>query len=457
MPPPSELLPEWYDMQGLILSAYDRLPESAYLLFRIAPGREMDAQHWMRENLLPHVTPVEKRARRAGDVTLNIAFTFTGLDKFAALSGQRPVGFSAAFSEGIDGNEHRCRILGDVDGADSTTWRWGGHPHPVDVLVMVFAPDAARLGQWIAAIDGSFGSIGVRRAIVGVNRRDMKLPGSPEGREHFGFVDGVSQPMLAGTDAAERFPESRHLTALGEFVLGYPNAADITPQVPLLTRCASFGRNGSYLVLRQLEQDYAGFWKYFHQQAQGDASLGEHLAEKVIGRRLDGKPLVPMTGPTDNEFGFAEDAHGYGCPMGSHIRRANPRDSFDDTNEPAKAAISANIHRLLRRGRPYGAPYWKDPTAAERGLVFVCLNASIEQQFEFIQQNWVNSAEFLGVAGECDPLIGTRGVTGGRRNCFTIPALPLPARIDTLPSFVRVRGGEYFFLPGLAALEELAG
>ena len=264
MPPSGELLPEWYDMQGLVLSSYDHLPESAYMLFRIDAGRELAAQHWMRQTLLPHVTPVEKKARRDDylkrAVNLNIAFTHTGLDKFAALSGQRPIGFSAAFSDGIDGNEHRCRILGDVDGASSRHWRWGGRPHPVDVLVMVFAADCRSLGNRIAEIGESFGAIGGRRVIVGVNRNDMKLPGSPEVREHFGFVDGVSQPILAGTDAAERFPESRHLTALGEFVLGYPNAADLTPRVPSLTRYAPFGRNGSYLVLRQLEQDYAGFW-----------------------------------------------------------------------------------------------------------------------------------------------------------------------------------------------------
>ena len=244
-------------------------------------------------------------------------------------------------------------------------------------------------------------------------------------------------------------------------MLGYPNAADSTPQVPSLTRCAPFGRNGSYLVLRQLEQDYVGFWKYFDQQAQGDASLRHHLAEKVIGRRLDGKPLVPMTSPTDNEFGFAEDAHGYGCPMGSHIRRANPRDSFDDTNEPAKVAISANTHRLLRRGRPYGAPYWKDRTAAERGLMFLCLNASIEQQFEFIQQNWILGKSFHTLENEIDPVLGA----SPEPSVFTIPTPSGPLRVKCMAPFLRenqrealvtVRGAGYFFIPGRRAFEYLA-
>lgn len=455
----NELMPEWSDMQGLVMTAYDAWPESVYMLFRF---REVQAaQTWLREQVLPRVTAVEKRAHRAEypETNVNVAFTFTGLDALAAVSGQRPVGFSRAFTEGIDGNEHRSRILGDVGAAESRRWSWGGRWQPVDLLVMVFGRTSAALADTLDHILPPRGCMASSAYIQGTNRSALRMAGTPNMREHFGFADGISQPILAGTDEAERFPESRHLTALGEFVLGYPNASDQVAAVPALSRSATFGRNGSYLVVRQLEQNFNEFWQYCQRAAAGDATLAEQIAEKIVGRRRDGTPLVPMTSHTDNEFGFADDAYGYGCPMGSHIRRANPRDSFENTNDPAQPAITTNKHRLLRRGRPYGTPVEPGTAATDhpddrRGLMFICLNASIEQQFEFIQQNWVNSSEFLGVPGECDPLIGRRAATA-RRNRFTIPALPVAAQIDGLGPFVEVRGGAYFFMPGLSALSEL--
>jgi Dyp-type peroxidase family len=450
--PPADLMPEWHDMQGLVLSPYTHLEESTYLLFQINDRYAAEAQRWLRA-LLPQITPVEKRVRREDypDVNVNLALTYSGLKKLGACMGQRPIGFSRAFVEGIDGSEHRCRILGDVDRGASIDWEWGGNPRPVDVLLMVFARSDALLRHAVLSLHPHRRQMKRRACIWGTSRALLK------DREHFGFVDGLSQPILAGSDDAERFPTSRHLTALGEFVLGYPNAASRTPQVPSLSRCADLGRNGSYLVLRQLEQRYFDFWDYCDEQAGHDPALSAHIAEKILGRRLDGTPLVPMTSHTNNEFGFAEDAHGYGCPMGSHIRRANPRDSFDDNNQPAQAAILTNTHRILRRGRAYGPPATRDHRDDERrGLMFLGLNASIEQQFEFIQQNWINSEEFLGVPGECDPLIGRRVAANGHRNSFTIPALPRPARLNQLRKFVRVRGGEYFFLPGMHALRELA-
>ena len=264
-----------------------------------------------------------------------------------------------------------------------------------------------------------------------------------QGREYFGFKDGLSQPILDGSRDAERFPESMHLTELGEIVLGYRNADGLTPAVPSLTSCPEFGKNGTYLVARQLQQHVDAFRDFVNEKAGHDPMAADYLASKIVGRELDGTPLVPYTTADDNEFGFAEDAHGYGCPMGAHIRRANPRDAFVNTNAGRPSPRSANRHRIVRRGRAYETNPQDDVTHAwERGLLFVGLNGDLERQFEFIQGDWINNSGFAGLSDERDPLIGHH--TGDQ--AFTIQGLPAPACVAALPHFVTVRGGELFFL-----------
>jgi Dyp-type peroxidase family len=218
------------------------------------------------------------------------------------------------------------------------------------------------------------------------------------------------------------------------------------------------GRNGTYLVMRQLAQDVAAFdgWLAAH---AADAAEAETLAERLVGRRRDGSALVP-TGPGGpNDFGFAaEDPQGLACPFGSHVRRSNPRDGRREEGtsgdgDPVGTLTGTKRHRLLRRGRTYGPPRdAAEEPGVERGLVFVALNADIERQFEFVQHHWLNSPTFAR-PGEVDPLVGPNGGAGG--GCFTVPDPFVRRRYDGLPRFVEVRGGEYFFLPGLAALRWL--
>ena len=148
----------------------------------------------------------------------------------------------------------------------------------------------------------------------------------------------------------------------------------------------------------------------------------------------------------DNDFLFgAEDPQALRCPFGAHIRRANPRESFDPGSQEQLAIT--NRHRILRIGRLY------HPFKGQRpGLLFMCLNADLERQFEFVQQTWAQQPSFHGLCGERDPLIGNR------RDCdgFTIPTREGPVRLTGLPSFVQTRGGGYFFLPGKSLLEYLS-
>jgi deferrochelatase/peroxidase EfeB len=144
------------------------------------------------------------------------------------------------------------------------------------------------------------------------------------------------------------------------------------------------------------------------------------------------------------------------------VRRSNPRDSLDPSPGSAESVAVGKRHRLLRRGRKYGSPLAQaealaaasGPEQDERGLHFICLNANIARQFEFVQHTWINNPRFAGLYDEPDPLVAAAGARG---RTFTMPADPVRRRVTGLPSFVSVRGGAYFFLPGLRALRYLAG
>jgi len=453
--PESVELAEWFDMQGLLLSAYPALRHARYQLFRINEGQNDLARLWL-SRLQQHITPGLKHESSFRSRNFNIAMSATGLAKLvdvntrfdpsvAEITAVLP-GFSQPFVEGIARTAYRSRILGHVGTNRPERWSWGSDHTPVDLLLMVFAkPDDLR-----AAVDDAAPPSGAMTEIT--LPPTLELPADGPIHEHFGFVDGISQPILAGTDDAERFPESNHLSALGEFVFGYKDGADETC-LPTLKGDCTFGKNGSYLVLSQLAQRVPEFWDFMHRQAT-DPNEATHLAAKVVGRWPDGTPLVPYVNRDDNEFGFSEDPYGNGCPIGAHIRRANPRDSFLNTNHPVDSPISSNRHRILRRGRSYGERYSEERQNGDtpRGLYFICLNSDIERQFEFIQQNWINNPAFFGLVGERDPLIGAR-----RTARMTVPGVPAPVCVSGMDQFVVVQGAQYFFLPGLRALARLAG
>jgi deferrochelatase/peroxidase EfeB len=255
------------------------------------------------------------------------------------------------------------------------------------------------------------------------------------------------------------------------------------------------GRNGTYLVLRTLDQDVRGFWQYLDRAAAEDSEERYGLAAAMVGRTVDGEPLIPpappkIAGVTDepaeprNSFTYDGDPRGTRCPFGAHIRRANPRnaDLFGNPSGviaqvASKLGIprpgfhddliaSTRFHRLLRRGREYGTRITPEEAIqpgpageAPRGLQFACLCANISRQFEFVQNAWLMSTKFNGLTEESDPLLGNRAAVG---DCpvtgnFSIPREGRMARrLSGVPQFITVRGGAYFFMPGLRALRYIA-
>ena len=267
--------------------------------------------------------------------------------------------------------------------------------------------------------------------------------------------------------------------AAGELVLGYRDGYGLYAARPLVAaerrsrrRCCpptsreaaphDLGRNGSYLVLRQLEQDVSAFWR-FADAAAGAERIG--LAAKMVGRWPSGAPLVLAPDADDagidpgrsNGFRYhREDPLGRRCPVGSHVRRANPRDSLDPDPGSAGSLAVSNHHRLLRRGRSYGPRLSIEQALAggdgeRRGLYFMCLNTNVGRQFEFVQQTWVNSPKFAGALRRARP------GGGGPGGAFSMPASPVRRRVADVPRFVTVRGGAYFLLPSLRAVRYLSG
>jgi len=215
------------------------------------------------------------------------------------------------------------------------------------------------------------------------------------------------------------------------------------------------------MVVRQLEQDVAAFWSTMAEHsksASGDVDPAQALwlASKCVGRWPSGAPLVRSpdeddpTWSNDNGFDYRDDSQGFKCPIGAHIRKANPRDSLEPN--PDQSLIATRRRRILRRGRAYGPELAKFAAddGQKRGLVFICLNTNIRRQFEFIQQSWLNNEKFSGLYEDQDPIVGDQAQGSGVT--FTIPARPLRRRLVGLERFVQVRGAEYFFLPSRSAL-----
>lgn len=456
---------ERHDIQGFVVSGYASMHRATYLLLAIRnPGA---ARAWLAD-LAPRITTSERPEEAR---CLNIAFTPAGMQSIG-VGDDDITSFPAALREGMAA-PHRSLILGDTGPSAPESWLWGGPGHPeIHVLFLVFAKDE----DTFAAVEAdelqrlAAGGLEVVHQLT-----PEPLPGRQSvgkfGVEHFGFADGMSQPVIRGSGQEDELggdDARRTVIDAGELVLGYPNGyGKLTPWPRAAAGGgADFGRNGTYLVFRHLAQDVAGFWQFADAHTRrpdgaSDPESRERLAAKLVGRWPSGAPLVkahhrddPELG-TDNSFGYAAwDPHGLRCPIAAHIRRTNPRDSLG--KDPAEALELANLHRIMRRGRVYG-PGLDDPLAGddgqERGLFFMCLNANLERQFEFIQHTWCNNPKFAGLYDEQDPVIGNPPEGGGR---FTVQDTPVRQRVAGVPTFVTTRGGAYFFLPGIASLHHLA-
>jgi deferrochelatase/peroxidase EfeB len=490
---------EYDDLQGLVRFAYAKLPETCFLLLNVADVSA--AKKWLSYAPISNAVSINPLPKTA----LQIAFTVAGLRQFG-LTDMVIESFPDEFIVGMSGDESRSRRLGDVDENAPTRWEWGGDANNVPHVLLLLYAEKNAIGKWRKTVEDSF----FKKAFTLLKQ----LPTSDfRNAEPFGFPDGISQPVIdwarqQSTDAHDRDSYS-NLLAVGEILLGYPNEysqynprpllnSDAEPTATVLLNAEDqpglkdFGRNGCYLVLRQLDQDVSGFWQFLDQVCDHDSDKRQQLAEAMVGRHLDGSPLVAKSkvdspgidsNDENNLFAYNEDVQGLKCPISAHVRRANPRTGdltpghtnwltrflkilgFCNKRPDGDLVASSRFHRLLRRGRSYGPVLSPDeavkPDApvAERGLQFICLVANISRQFEFVQNAWIMNSKFSGLQLERDPILGNgrKLFEGESTNHFNRPdPSGVTQKNCALPQFITVHGGGYFFMPGLRAIQYLA-
>jgi Dyp-type peroxidase family len=437
------------DIQGNVLRGYT-FPSAAYLFLRIDDAERARA---LLTSALPHVGTAESW-QTAPASAVQVAFTYAGLQALE-VPGAILASFPDEFREGMAA---RAARLGDRGPSAPEHWETGLGTGEAHVLATVYGIDEEHLEQRLVELRGMGREAGATTPV-----HETRAEALPGGRDHFGFYDGIAQPAVAGSGVRPRPGDGQPDGAggwrdvcTGEFLHGYVDEDGGLPAAP----AAPFDRNGTYEVWRKLHMDVAAFRRYVDDRGRLYAGGPELLAAKIVGRWRDGtplgrspeRPLPEVAGDPEriNDFSFANDPGGLRCPVGAHIRRANPRDAegfFD--------ARLTNRHRVIRRGRPYGPELPEgaaEDDGADRGLVFVCFNASIWRQFETIQALWIDDGDPFGLGADKDFLIGQPEGDGDK---MTIPGHP-PFFLKPQPRFVTVRGGEYLYRPSIGALRWLA-
>ena len=376
---------------------------------------------------------------------VTLAFTWNGL-RALGVDEASLASFPEEFKQGMVA---RAGMLGDTGDNAPANWVGGLADPKLHALVILFARDVAereRCRQEHEAL--------VARCEGAEVLSFLDLEATPPfgyAHDHFGYRDRLSQPVIEGT-GEQPTPGGGAPLKAGEFILGYPDESGTAAKLP---EPEILSRNGSYMAYRRL-QEHVGRFRDFLRQNGDTPEEQELIAAKLMGRWRSGAPLVlapdkddPTLGadPTrNNDFNYKEmDPLGYAVPLGAHIRRMNPRDT----------APNMNRRRMVRRGATYGPALAEGEAedGVERGIAAFILCSSLIRQFEFAQNVWINDPNFHELGNERDPIIGTQDGTFE----FKIPKRPLRRKITGLPAFTTVRGGAYFFLPGLKALRWLSG
>ena len=458
--------PGKHQIQAGIIGPYRRATHGVMLLMRVKRPRE--AGKFIRR--LPISDHSQTRTR---GLKYNIGFTHQGLVQMQV----DPADLESLPQEFREGMAARAGMLGDVRCNHPSNWNLpersatceaaANTPRvqmdSVDFVVQIrcTAPNAHYIGEWgpehplfatVADLDDLPGRAGVQLLAVQAMAHQRDTSGRYQGkiREHFGFVDGLSQPKLSNTPRLDD-DEWNNDAAYGDVLLGHSNSY-YDPAYPRERR-GGFTDNGTFLVVRKLRQDVAAL----EARLPSEPAERKHVLAKMMGRELNGKPLV---GKAPNDFAYGADKEGDGCPLHAHIRRTNPREvtkvAADDRDEMIRTP------RLVRRGMSYGPRVdRRDPASlkADRGLMFMAYNASIAEQFEIVQR-WVSGGNATGgYSGQSDPFLGVpehgkartfRYVDNGRvmRQPLDDPNEPRP--------LVKLEWGMYLFVPAMKTLRAIS-
>jgi Dyp-type peroxidase family len=481
-------------------------------------------------------------SRAVQSTWVNVALSFSGLK---ALADQVPGMESVenfkdeAFRQGM--HNRAVKELGDPsdEAAEGNPKQWvfgGSDETAADAVVIVASDSPAELAYEVGRIEDSLysGRTADGRSTNSGARIIYRQPGATlppplTGHEHFGFLDGVSQPGLRGLISQDppepitprQNPNDPHqgkpgqdVLWPGEFVFGYlgQNPKDLEePGINSLLGkdgkpvAPEWAKDGSFLVVRRLRQDVNGFHKFLKAEAAKLSISDSLLGAKLVGRWPSGAPImrtpdlhdIPKMADDDcanNNFEFQDetkplpppsadpscqaeeglcresgefptskgDPAGTLCPWAAHVRKAYPRDDQTE-GQPFPTEETTQTHRLLRRGIPYGPPFFppNDPDRKEpgnRGLVFLAYQTDIVDQFEFVQKNWCNNPSFKQTGAGHDLIIGQNNQPGeNRKRTFKLVLGQVEKTLETTQDWVIPTGGGYFFAPSIEALCQLTG
>ena len=507
------------DIQGNVIRAYGRFgyPVARYVFLNISKG-------WRGREFIGAVTRKVTTSVNWGsgpneiaqpDWTVNVAFTYQGL-KELKLPTASLMGFSPEF---VAGMKARKDILGDDGPSAPQHWDpiWQANREVREKDVHIFISLNARAPQrledsyaWLKNLIAQYadgvsllgGHLGDDNALT--DYQDVKVvveDGKPTAKEHFGYTDGIGDPSFEGLPEAPEHVRGRGKQmsdgswaqlATGEFLLGHIDEAHEYPPAPNPVLLA---RNGTYMVYRKLHENVATFDAFLDKHSQTFPGGKELLAAKFVGRwRDNGAPLVKAPDAASKKafdaqlaaadskgqdellsnFTFDGDMSGAKCPFSAHIRRINPRASLEMVQDTDAApgtmkmntgafdtpGALTNRRRLLRRGLPYGDVKDRSRDDGNHGIVIMMLNADINRQFEFVQQQWVNYGNDFKAGNDKEILLGNHSANAGFASKAVIQVDPNsdepPYFLSNIPRLVETRGGDYFFVPSMTALRMIA-
>ena len=477
--------PDRKDLQAGMLDS-PRAPDGRYMRGALVLARVQDAGG-AREWLQKSATAAAGQAALISDgrvlqldgvsVACTVAITCPGLQAL----GVHPSHLDALPAEFVQGMEARAGILGDLRGNHPQQWTrpragqtgpgTGSKLAPIDLdlvhLVIqlrtaeVDGEDQAgrslllpRLQAWIAALPPAFEIMAVEPGWA-----KPRANGEVAARDHFGYVDGISQPKLTPSAGSQFWDDA---VKTGELLLGWVNdrgdgPLDVPGGKPTRTSPAWLD-NGSFLVVRKIRQYPARLDAIVERAATTLVANGlaptpelarELVRAKLMGRPSDGQPPVAQRGAAPNDFDYRHDSDGAQCPFASHVRRANPRAPMEGGFAPP---------RIVRRGMAYGAPPGQPGARAneeaERGVLFMAYNASIAEQFEVIQR-WLTGGNSSGVSSsQPDPFLGVP--QQGEPGVFRCTHGDKVLRIELGDQPInRLEWGLYAFVPSMAQLKNL--
>lgn len=374
---------------------------------------------------------------------VTVAFTWNGL-RALGVDDASLATFPEEFRQGMAA---RASILGDTGANDPRNWVGGLASPDLHAIVILFARDIEERERCVREHQEYVSRLA---GLEVISTLDLEaIPPYDYAHDHFGYRDRITTVTVEDTGGMPTTDVGPAIKP-GEFFLGYPDEENLILKLP---QPEILSHNGSYLAYRRL-QEHVGKFRDFLLQNGATSEEQELIAAKLMGRWRSGAPLVlsPLrdnpelaSDPnSNNNFDYGKmDPYGYAVPLGAHIRRMNPRDT----------AANINRRQMIRRGGTYGTPLAEDTAddGADRGVAAFLGCASLVRQFEFVQNVWVNDPNFHELGNERDPIVGTQDGTYD----ITIPKRPIRRKIKGLPAFTTLRGGAYFFLPGVRALRYL--